>query len=550
MNKVKLVIWDLDNTIWGGALGEVGYDNVNPFIDIIKYFKKNTSKGVMNSVCSLSNASPAMTKKLKSLGIYEDIVFPSINTYPKGPRIKDIIKKMQLRPENVLFVDDIETNLEEAKYYSPGLITINSKSAILISIFNRILNDFENDIDLKRLKQYKILETKNELRSSFSCDEQFLYDSNIKISIKKDPYQYMNRIEELINRTNQLNFTKKNFIEEDIKTKNSYVVNVRDKYGDYGICGFISYDEKGTDHFVFSCRVLNMGIETFCFHHLGCPKFEIVGEVSASIEDEKPEWITVEPFKEIKENTNKKDIFLIGGCDLEQIYPFIKDKEKICTFFPYTGWNKKHPVRRDHIDILVSSKLSNEQLNHVLATVPHFDSKAFQLKSYEDFNTIIYSPLIDYLDHTYISKGIEMTLNWEISSVKTANDMKKYYEIKGIPIGKQKIFFDNWKRIEKDYGKKLIEFLNITTGVKTVIILLAATNTYSDLNKEWCEDYKKLNTISKKISEKYHNVVCMDVDKYIKNRNDFTNSVRHYKKHIYLKIADEINTVIGSKNGK
>lgn len=539
---IKLVIWDLDDTIWEGGLVEIGYDNIKPFDNVIDYFRKNVEKGVMNSICSLSSNQDVVIKKLKELGILDYVVFPSINTFPKGQRVKDIITNMQLRSVNVLFVDDLEVNLEDVKYHCEGINVVNSKSKDMFRLFENILEESKDDKELLRLSHYKILEEKHELRQTYDSDTRFLFDSDIRISLKHKPMEYLKRIEELINRTNQLNFTKKEAIKANLIKENSYVVNVCDKYGDYGICGFVSYDKNGMEHFVFSCMVLNMGIETFCFHHLGCPKFEIVGEVSAAIGKEKPNWITIEPFKDIEKTVNKKDTFLIGGCDLQQIYPFMENKERIYTFFPYTGSNKKHAIRRDCLDILLSSKLSKEQIDHVLKTVPYFDAKTFVLPSYKDFDTIIYSPLEDYLDHTYTSKGIELTLNWEISSVITESDMKKYHSIKGISVDKQKIFFHNWKRIEKNYGKKLAEFLNLIKAVKMVIIILGATNTYSDLNKDWCEEYKKLNNISRTVAKDHH-VVCIDVDKYIQSRSDFINSIRHYKKHIYLKMAEEINTL-------
>jgi FkbH-like protein len=549
LENIKLIIWDLDDTIWNGSLGEDGFCEITPFSNIISLFRENCKKGVMNSVCSLSNKEDDMIRKLKELGIYEYIVFPSINTFPKGERVRDIVLNMQLRNQNVLFVDDLESNLEEVKTSCEGIHTINSKSKELIGVIEDNFNASKGDSDMERLARYRILEKKNELKKQYDGDKSFLFDSNVIISFKESPMKHKERIGELINRSNQLNFTKKMVDEkEEFVKDNSFAISVRDKYGDYGICGYISFENDAVEHFVFSCRVLNMGIETFCYHHLKCHAFNIIGEVSGEIGNEKPDWIGVEKFNDVEIENNIKNVLMIGGCDLEQIYPFMDKKgDAQCIFPSISPKAKLFPNKRDSLDLLLSSKLSKEQVKYVMDTTPFFDGKCFDMPSFRNYKTIIWSPLTDYINHTYISKGIEMSIDPRVTDIKSQEDKINYEHATGISVAMQTLFLEKWERKENDYGKKIKQFLRLTESVRCVLIVLGVTNAYSNLNKEWCEEYKKLNEITMNAAEKHRNVFCVDVNKFIKSRSDFVDSIRHYKKHVYLEIAKEVNEIMNGE---
>ena len=96
-DKIKLVIWDLDETFWNGTISE----------DTIKIPEKHrelmvqlTDIGIVNSICSKNDFEPTMAY-LKDQGLADYFVFPSINWNPKGQRVKQLIEDMQLRTVNV-----------------------------------------------------------------------------------------------------------------------------------------------------------------------------------------------------------------------------------------------------------------------------------------------------------------------------------------------------------------------------------------------------------------------------------------------------------------
>ena len=128
--SVKLIIWDLDETFWKGTISE---GKVSKIQKNINFILDSTDMGIVHSICSKNDAI-VVKQKLQEWAIWDYFVFPSVDWTNKGPRIKNIIKNMNLRAENVLFIDDNIQNLEEAKFYCPRLMTgqINGIDGFLI----------------------------------------------------------------------------------------------------------------------------------------------------------------------------------------------------------------------------------------------------------------------------------------------------------------------------------------------------------------------------------------------------------------------------------
>jgi FkbH-like protein len=269
---IKLIIWDLDGILWSGPDSLAETEQIGALNQpVVNFIKKSESVGIVHSVCSKNDTALAK-KTLIKLGIFQYFVFPKMEFSPKGPLIKSIISDCQLRPENVLFVDDNDYNLAEAKYYSPGLN---------VSIDTSFINSFELPNGKSRTDQYRILEQKHADKSNIN----FLKDSDIHIAFWRSPNLiFYNRVFELVNRSNQLNFTNSR-IEPEKQTDlmpyvkyrnndNNILVFVWDKYGYYGLVGYIHYDDTKVLDFVFSCRIMNMTVENFCSHYiknnLGC----------------------------------------------------------------------------------------------------------------------------------------------------------------------------------------------------------------------------------------------------------------------------------------
>ena len=241
LENIKLIIWDLDETLWKGTLSDEC--NIEIDEDIIHCLKDLTDMGIVNSICSKNDYENAK-RKLIEMEIWDYFVFASINWEAKGQRIQNIIKSMKLRNENVLFIDDNIQNLEETSYYCKGIKTALAND--VSSIINEANRALKNNKSHDRLKQYKLLEQKNIEKNNYASNEEFLLSCNIAVEIKDDCIKQIDRIHELLIRSNQLNYTKKRSdkneicrLIEDESIKKGYV-KVSDKFGDYGVVGFFA----------------------------------------------------------------------------------------------------------------------------------------------------------------------------------------------------------------------------------------------------------------------------------------------------------------------
>ena len=396
ITKTKLIIWDLDDTFWKGTLSEGGVEFLP---EMISFIEELTLKGIMNSICS-KNDFESVKNEFINKGfkrVWDLFIFPSINWLPKGERVKNIINDMNLRAENVILIDDNISNLNEAKFYSPEIMTAHPDEIKKMSEELYLVNDY--DFEHTRLKQYKILEEKSTARGE-SSNEEFLRASGIKICIKHDCLENIERLKKLISRTNLLNFTNFSYenLEETIKNNESGYVIAEDKFGNYGICGFYVLEGNKLIHFLFSCRIMNMGIEQFLYNFLGKPELNVQGEVASNLEGN-PDWIEVVDNLEVQkaEKPKKSDINILfkGPCDLYSVLSYIKTDFNIDTEFPY--WNKKliYILAHTHTAFIEQThKFSAEKINQLTGRFPFPSPDEFKTKFFDPKYKLIFLSLL------------------------------------------------------------------------------------------------------------------------------------------------------------
>jgi FkbH-like protein len=326
---VKLVIWDLDETFWQGTLSEEGIQPVQAHIDMLRVL---VDRGIMCSVCSKNDLAAAQTA-LEALGVWDLFVFPHIDWTPKGQAVAGMLTAMGLRPENALFLDDNHLNLEEVKFTNPGIMTVDATQFTVTDLLDLPQLQGKDDRDRTRLEQYRVMQTKQGLQAETGLSNiDFLRQSGIRIKVITDIENHMDRVLEMLNRTNQLNYTKVRANTPEEKTEfdallkiagmHAGLIHVQDRYGDYGIVGFFCIRTRFTGttvhHLAFSCRTLNMGVEQWVWEYLGKPQFEAKGPVANPIQTfDAIDWITeVTDFTTDTVPQVQKHISLVGGCDL------------------------------------------------------------------------------------------------------------------------------------------------------------------------------------------------------------------------------------------
>jgi len=336
--NVRLVIWDLDQTFWAGTLAEGGITAyIESHHDVVIALAR---RGIISSICS-KNDYATVKSVMQERGIWEYFVFPSINWLPKADRIAAIIEATHLRPANALFIDDSPANLAEAKARLPEL-QVGDSSCIPTLLDSPLLNG-KSDETLSRLAQYKLLEQRQaHLADTHSDNTEFLRRSNITVSIDTNIERNIDRAIELINRTNQLNFTKQRLpndpnaareqLRKDISPfyMQAGLLRVTDRYGDYGYCGFYCLSPDWVQYFCFSCRILGMGIEQWLYQRLGRPSLQVVGEVATDVTVAREiDWIGFCAFGPNAPRERTKllrfgEVRLRGGCEIDAVAHYFR----------------------------------------------------------------------------------------------------------------------------------------------------------------------------------------------------------------------------------
>lgn len=365
--RVRLVIWDLDETFWNGTLTEGGISRNEKAIEAVISLAK---RGIVSAICSKNDLEP-VRRILTEWDLWDYFVFPSVSWDAKGPRIKALVEAVGLRPETILFIDDNPMNLKEAAHFVPGLQV--SDETIIDRMLKSPLFTGKDDSKLTRLAQYRLLQTRHQDQiAAGDSVYDFLRSSGITVEIEHDVESHLDRAIELVNRTNQLNFIKAR-LPEDLEEaravlrehlRNFFVqaglVRVRDKYGDYGFVGFFVQHRgaafQDLAYYCFSCRTLGMYVELWLYRRLGRPRINITGEVLTDLHDESIpcDWITLYDPAQDRSEAQGKDIgtmFIGGGCDLEAVAHYVT----IHAGRLFTRLNTSRggiEIRRDHTQIL------------------------------------------------------------------------------------------------------------------------------------------------------------------------------------------------------
>ena len=402
--NVKIVIWDLDETFWDGTLSEGEVQRIETNIKIVQEL---VDRGIMCSIVSKNNFEDVKAQ-LEKWNIWDLFIFPHISWMPKGEQVKHLLEDCSLRADNALFIDDNISNIKEVEFYNPHIMT--SLPKILTEDFLNIEQlKGKNDKDHSRLKQYKVLELRNIDGAKFSSNEEFLRASSITVSLLTECTLYLDRIEELIQRTNQLNYTKNRIDKDEIEriindtSFSCACVSISDKYGEYGIVGFYALKNDKLEHFVFSCRTIGFGVENYLYKKLGYPDISVIGDVSTELSKEYAEridWIkeSSDKLDEVSINKNKPSFLMIAGCDLDQACAYIESEYEIRKEFT-TVIDGREIRTSDTSQILNAIDLSTEEKNELCKNLPFFEKGiSFNSEIFSGrFKTIVISVVDDYI---------------------------------------------------------------------------------------------------------------------------------------------------------
>jgi FkbH-like protein len=290
----KCIVLDLDNTLWGGIVGEDGFDGIElaqtsngkAFVEFQKQLLSLWQQGIILAINSKNNFDDAM----KVIREHPDMIlrekhFASIqiNWDDKAQNIKQIAEEINIGLNSIVFFDDDKLNQERIKQEFPEVLTVdmpNDPSQYSSILTN--LNDFNalqrTEEDTKRGVMYAQQRQRKQFENTVSNLDQFLKQMDIKVKIKQSNGFLIPRISQLTLKTNQFNLTTRRYQEEEIrkfsKDENFEVgcAQVLDKFGDNGITGAYIVKKNETnwilDTFLLSCRVMGRGVEDAMLSHI------------------------------------------------------------------------------------------------------------------------------------------------------------------------------------------------------------------------------------------------------------------------------------------
>jgi FkbH-like protein len=284
----KVLCTDLDNTLWGGILGEDGADGIvtgsafpgNCYLEYQNYLKHLSSRGILLAIVSKNNevdVREAFQIRSADLALsLDNFVTLKINWNDKTQSLRELAQELSLGLDAFVFVDDNPVECEAIRQQLPGVAVVSApiqEPWRLVEILSN-LPFFDaiviTDDDLNRLNDYKAQVHRAELAGTASNRDEFLASLGIVCTFQSALQAPLSRAVQLLAKTNQFNLTTRRHsaakIEEFASTGQAWVIRVRDRFGDAGVVGLALAQNQGSscyiDSLLLSCRVIGRGVET------------------------------------------------------------------------------------------------------------------------------------------------------------------------------------------------------------------------------------------------------------------------------------------------
>lgn len=285
LKRKKCLVLDLDNTLWGGVLGEEGIEGVKiggdypgkAFLYWQEALLELSKSGVILTVCSKNNEQDVLDAWEKNPFMVlkkEHFAASRINWVDKATNIKELATELNIGLDSFVFVDDNPTERELIKQMLPMVEVpeFPAQPYELMPFFKQLVEDYfkvysVTDEDKKKTEQYKQNAARAQAQASFADFDSFLESLNIQITIEAANEFNIQRIAQMTQKTNQFNLTTHRYTDADVRGFvdagwKVWCIGVADKFGDNGITGAIMITPKGEiDTFLLSCRILGKGIE-------------------------------------------------------------------------------------------------------------------------------------------------------------------------------------------------------------------------------------------------------------------------------------------------
>ena len=282
----KVLNLDLDNTLWGGIIGDDGADNIEigqetslgqTYAEFQDYIRQQKQLGVLLTVNSKNDEKNAVAgfERPDSVLKREDFVSFKANWEPKSHNLLVAAEELNLLPESFVFVDDNPAEREIIHQQIPGVATPDMGSVEnYIQILDKNgffeVTNFSED-DIRRNQMYQANEMRKQVQATYTDYGEYLVSLEMKGTIGEFEPIYMSRISQLTNKSNQFNLTTRRYSQTEIEETASDPMNItlygklEDKFGDNGVVSVVIGKRKENtlhiDLWLMSCRVLKRDME-------------------------------------------------------------------------------------------------------------------------------------------------------------------------------------------------------------------------------------------------------------------------------------------------
>jgi FkbH-like protein len=285
----KCVVLDCDNTLWGGTVGEDGVANLQlgdefpgtAFRDFQRLLLYWRGQGILLALASKNNEADVWEVFEKHSGMLlkrEHISAWQINWNPKNENVLHIAKALNIGVDSLVFIDDNPMEIDYMRAARPEVhsVLVPEDPADILEV-TRSLTLFDRLDITKEDRQRADMMTAEQQRAALSSSlskEEFRKSLAVRIDFFRTQPEDLERITQLINKTNQFNLTTIRRSLDEVRSlahSDQYRIfglRVSDKFGDYGLTGVIIVEipvggrELIVDTFLLSCRVLGRGVET------------------------------------------------------------------------------------------------------------------------------------------------------------------------------------------------------------------------------------------------------------------------------------------------
>lgn len=285
----KCLILDLDNTLWGGIIGDDGIENIQigdlglgkAFTELQLWIRQLKERGIILAVCSKNTESVAkepFQKHPDMLIKLDDIAVFVANWENKADNIKYIQNILNIGFDSMVFLDDnpFERNMVRTNIPEITVPELPEDPALYLEYILK-LNLFEtaslSEEDEHRTKQYQEEAGRVIAKRNFVNEDDFLASLTMTSEVRAFDKFNIPRVAQLSQRSNQFNLRTVRYTDEDVqklsvsKEHDTFIFNLKDKYGDNGFIAIIilqkQVDSLFIDTWLMSCRVLKRGMENF-----------------------------------------------------------------------------------------------------------------------------------------------------------------------------------------------------------------------------------------------------------------------------------------------